>query len=600
MAQTQSITEADIRALASGQSFDRGYRYYRNSSVFDITLRGNLITANVEGNAYEPYRVQVTVTDSGINDTFCTCPYDWGGICKHIAATLLTIINQPESIVEKLALTTLLADLTADQLRQVLINVAETGPEYAETIDQEVAWLRDQPVSLEASTGTDMVVDTNATCREIQKDFRLAGKGDPFQHGYYDEYAGMEVYPEEILQPHLDKIEPLLDGGNVQTAVTLITAIIQTYKDGLADLDEWVYEYNEDMFYEANLTLGAVLAEVLLSLDLRPDQQEEWLNQISGWQDELSNLEIAATAVEQGWSHPPLAAAMQGNITEKGAWEGESPYYADELARARLRILARQERTQEYINLAEAEGQTVLAINMLAQSGDIDKAVAEAKAYLVYPREILSLAHILAAKEAIEAALDVAEHGLGLDDEHGKVELAQWTRDQAIAAGHDDLALKAAQTAFFTSYQLADYTAVRQLAGTQWPILKPELLQKLGQSGAVSNKIDIYLHEHMLVEAMQALDGPGFTTDYDLLRVIEATREITPDWGIRKYKQKAEEIMNAGNSGSYDTAVSWLRSARDIYLQHHRQREWQAYLDSLLETHHRKYKLVPMLRDIRD
>jgi uncharacterized Zn finger protein len=56
--------------------------------------------------------------------------------------------------------------------------------------------------------------------------------------------------------------------------------------------------------------------------------------------------------------------------------------------------------------------------------------------------------------------------------------------------------------------------------------------------------------------------------------------------------------MDGGHSQKYDSAVSWLRIVRDIYIQHERQKEWEAYLDSLLDTHFRKYKLIPMLRNI--
>jgi uncharacterized Zn finger protein len=370
--------------------------------------------AKVEGSEYEPYRVTVTVGDAGIVEMSCTCPYDWGGICKHIVATLLVVIHQPETIVEKPILTTMLADLTADQLRQVLNGVAETGPEFAEVIEQEVAWLRYQPTAPTGTSSTPVPVSLAAIRREMHKDFLLAGKGDPFQHGYYDEYAALEVDPDEILRPHLEILTALLDGSDVTTIVTLITTIIESFIDGLTDLDEWVYEYNMDLFEEANLTLGTALAEVLLGLDMQPDQQAEWLAQIANWEEALGDLAIAKTAVEQGWSYPPLVAAMKGNITEKGAWEGEAPYYADELAQVRLRILARQGRTREYIHLAEAEGRDDLAINMLAQSGDIEKAMAEAKTYLVYPREILSLAQVMAAQGEMEAALNVAEHGLSL------------------------------------------------------------------------------------------------------------------------------------------------------------------------------------------
>ena len=99
---------------------------------------------------------------------------------------------------------------------------------------------------------------------------------------------------------------------------------------------------------------------------------------------------------------------------------------------------------------------------------------------------------------------------------------------------------------------------------------------------------------------MAALDEKqAFVLEVDLRRVVEATRDTIPDWGIRKYQERAEEIMNAGRSGAYDTAVSWLRDARDIYQQHNRLPEWQRYLDGILETHQRKYKRVSMLRNFR-
>jgi uncharacterized Zn finger protein len=438
--------------------------------------------------------------------------------------------------------------------------------------------------------------------REINKDFRLAGKGDPFQHGYYDEYSGLEMNPDEILQPHLEKVLALLDARDVETAETLITTIINSFIDGLSELDEWVYEYNEEVLSEANVTLGAALAEVLLTLDLEPDKQVEWLEQIADWQDDLGDLDIAVTAVEQGWSHPPLVAAMQGNITEKGAWEDEAPLYADELALARLHVLTRQGRTQEYINLAEAEGQIELAVNMRARSGDVEKAVADAKACIVNPGAILSLAEILADNGEVEASFDVAEFGLNLEEKwgSGKVELARWTREQAVATGNHSLALQAAQTAFTSSYALADYKVVQQLAGDQWQKIKPELLEQLRKGYSPTLQIDIYLYENMLTEAMAVLENLGYAPEPDLRRVIEATRETYPDWGIRISKREAEKIMDAGSSGAYDTAVSWLKTTRDIYQQHQRQQEWETYLDSLLDTHHRKYKLVPMLRNIRN
>ncbi|MGB5058613.1 MAG: hypothetical protein WBO48_07965 [Candidatus Promineifilaceae bacterium] len=69
--------------------------------------------------------------------------------------------------------------------------------------------------------------------------------------------------------------------------------------------------------------------------------------------------------------------------------------------------------------------------------------------------------------------------------------------------------------------------------------------------------------------------------------------------GHPKIPATSESDHGCGKAGEYKTAVSWLRHARDIYQQHNRLPEWQRYLDGILEIHQRKYKPVPILRNIR-
>jgi len=233
MTQAPQLTEAFVRELATGQSFDRGYRYYRDRSVFEIARRGNLITAKVEGSDYEPYRVQVALDDSHlVTNASCTCPYDWGGICKHIVATLLVTINEPETIVEKPTLDALLDGLTADQLRKIILSMAKESPTTAEALERATTWLRERPDIATTSSSGIVPIDIVAVRRDIHKGFREIGEVDPFHHDYYDEYAGYELNPSEFLEPHLDDVEALLDGGDIATAVTLISAVIDTFVDG--------------------------------------------------------------------------------------------------------------------------------------------------------------------------------------------------------------------------------------------------------------------------------------------------------------------------------------------------------------------------------
>jgi uncharacterized Zn finger protein len=89
------FTEIDIRAGATGQSYERGASYFRGGAVSDLMRRGNMLSAEVEGSSHTDYQVVVTLTEAGtIADATCTCPYEWGGYCKHMDCTPTDCISQ--------------------------------------------------------------------------------------------------------------------------------------------------------------------------------------------------------------------------------------------------------------------------------------------------------------------------------------------------------------------------------------------------------------------------------------------------------------------------------------------------------------------------
>jgi uncharacterized Zn finger protein len=87
------VTEVVIRSLATAQSFERGENYYHSGAVLGLSKRGNTLLAHVEGSSYEPYEVTVELSEHGVIEAYCTCPYDWGGYCKHVVAALLAYAN---------------------------------------------------------------------------------------------------------------------------------------------------------------------------------------------------------------------------------------------------------------------------------------------------------------------------------------------------------------------------------------------------------------------------------------------------------------------------------------------------------------------------
>ena len=134
-----SFTEAILRQHVSDKSFRRGKDYYHQGAVTALILRSNELQADVEGNEYEPYQVRVHFDAGGITSAECSCPYDWGGWCKHIVATLLMCLDQPETVQERPALAEVLNSLERDQLQDLLLKLAARDPGLAAAIDHELS-----------------------------------------------------------------------------------------------------------------------------------------------------------------------------------------------------------------------------------------------------------------------------------------------------------------------------------------------------------------------------------------------------------------------------------------------------------------------------
>jgi uncharacterized Zn finger protein len=68
----------------------RGLNYFRQGLVEEPEeIAHGSFEAIVQGS--EPYRVTVTVLDRNVTDYSCTCPYDMGPVCKHVAALLFAL-----------------------------------------------------------------------------------------------------------------------------------------------------------------------------------------------------------------------------------------------------------------------------------------------------------------------------------------------------------------------------------------------------------------------------------------------------------------------------------------------------------------------------
>jgi len=606
-----NFSETVIRQHASPESYRRGQDYYEQGAVRHIVRRGQQLQAEVEGSQYEPYQVQIILDEGGIFDADCTCPYDWGGWCKHIVATALTCLHHPEAIVERPSVEDLLAGLNRQQLQALLLHLTESQPGLADVIEAQVQSVVGASLGPTPAGGPQPSAQTGAAAAEgaPPRQRHTAVDASAYRRQVYallhslDRLRASEAYWHvgsvvsqvlQVLQPAQD----FLTAGDGRNALAILEAVTEEYLSEWTTLDDSDGEVG-GFFAD----LGPLWAEAILTADLTADERRAWSKKLAKWQQELDDYGLEETfaaameAAKQGWDYPPLQQVLQGEITEKGAWEGDAPECADDLAVARLKVLERQGRHQEYLHLAEAESQTELYVTMLVRLGRVQEAVSYGLQYFGLPGEALTLAKALRQQGALKEALQIAEHGLTFQGP--KAELAAWLSELALGLGETGRALAAAQIAFQENLTLTAYRRVQDLAGERWLAIKTDLLAQLAKSGHVASQVEIYLSEGMVNEAVQAIDAEKYVGYDTLERVVDVAIHSHPDWVIRHCRQQAESIMDEGKSKYYHHAVRWLGKARAAYRSAGREAEWQAYLRELLTRHQRKYSLVPQLETLR-
>ena len=91
------LDPTQIRAWVGPEAYRRGRWYYRQGRVRHPRRYGAELRALCQGQASEPYRVQVRLGSDGVAAARCTCPVGGQGRCKHVAAVLILWTAEPDA-----------------------------------------------------------------------------------------------------------------------------------------------------------------------------------------------------------------------------------------------------------------------------------------------------------------------------------------------------------------------------------------------------------------------------------------------------------------------------------------------------------------------
>jgi len=575
---TNKMTENILKSLSSPESFTRGHDLYQSDAVFDTFRQGDLLTGKCKGSSAPFYQIRVQLDEGGIQEASCTCPYDWGGYCKHIVALMLTYVHSPDAFIEQKNIKELLGQLDKDGLVYLITKIVDKNPDLYSWLQTAIpaASAKSQPTQQRDKRKTE--VSKTAYKRQIQSILHSL-QGYRMSEAYWM-MGGMVDQLDHVRDTAYD----FLEADDAQGALIILTTLLTEVSGSFEQFDDSDGELG-GFFSE----LALPLVEAILSADLSKTERRNLFNELEPVVEELSaygidDLDVILAALNLGWSEEVL--------------DEQEDYDYDEsiLTEAKLNILERQNRVEEFLQLCFEAGEYRRYILKQIEMGEFEKAKEVAWKTISQASDALMVAKALRDAGYLLDALRLAEKGLDLDG--NKHELGAWLGPIEETQGQIDKAIKAYQAAFTSLPSLELYSILKKLSGTNWGDLRPVLMQILQASPHTDVLVDVYLSEEEWDKAISIAKKAG-EWNYSLIeKVADAVFPFRPDWVIQASRKQAEGLIAKTQSKYYATAARWLAKMKQAYLASGRKEEWLFYLEGLKSTYSRRPALQAELRKL--
>lgn len=278
--------------------YDRGEEYYENGAITEITRRGNEIDAMVEGSQYEPYHVKILFDNKGLNGCHCSCPYE-DDFCKHIVATLLTCLIDPEKVEERETLAVGIEKLTKNELSELVELLVGNNFEAQRKVDFFLDDLeRGQQVRKKRMQGSERkLADTAFYENEISQILYQAGRiRTPRISDVVDSLRGV-----------IKRARDLATIGEGRSGIVVLRALTKVF------IEEWIsmekpYNKADSFFYELDTTWSFVISKV----DFMKAEKQSLLKEIKLWIEEVEDY-----GIEGAFKQAEYALDIDSNVFGK-------------------------------------------------------------------------------------------------------------------------------------------------------------------------------------------------------------------------------------------------------------------------------------------
>lgn len=539
-----TFDKTTIRTLATDNSYYRGEQYLKTGRVRNLVIDDHTYRAHVHGT----HRYVVEIWGDGEQlQCSCSCPYDWDGICKHIVAVMLSILQRQESDQKIERITTakpqasipldkLLTSLSAEKLRSFVRLQATEFPQLAENL---------QIFSAGASETDKTVADYQA---EITSALQNADFTDPqeyehYRYEYYDEFD--EENQGETVESVLDTFVAAarkyhaqgncIENAKIQEAIVRACGQIATLNRDDEDIDD------DDDFYDEEY------AEYDDTGFVEDACYTEAHKALSRWAEALA---AAKPAKEKRRMLERLVALLAANPYEFAAetWEQVCTQAVGNKTEA-LHVLAALNKGVPRLDQRKEKAGVLL--HLLALSGESERFVKVGRnAVGDYPHLALPLGEKLATtgkkRDAVEIATDALDRIEASPYAYELYKTQQDLRRFLLRVGDRRRDYKrmveCAKALLFSANQLDDYLFLRDLLRTRKE--REALIAKIKEQCTGAALIEIFSAEERWDDLLDA--ARIHSHDRDFPRMIEALQDRFPAACFDLYKQMLLDLAASG------------------------------------------------------
>ena len=564
-----AMNEGAISDWVGSRSFQRGRSYFKRGDIIEPRRQDNILKAWCQGSRPQPYRLRVAYGAEGIKEADCSCPVGGGGRCKHVAALLLTWLDDPDSFreVEELGLN--LERRSKAELIVLIKQMVEAHPAFESLLEAT------PPEDDRSSPLVDPESYRRQAALAIQSGFDgwggvgdinvVLGSGDNFLAK--SDYANAGIVYLAVTQAMFEHFEMMYDEDGEEMH-GLVNRCVQglgnclTAEDGNAAARENALQALFEIF-RLDLDYGGY-----------------------GFADEVDELILEHAdddekRVVAGWARTAMQAAT-------GEYDG---FRRRSYGSILLDLEADRLDGDAFLEICRESGLLDDLVDRLLTLGRLDEALAEAGR--AGDMELLTLAGLFGAHG----------HGRRLGPlvveriETTRIDgLTAWLKEQHEERGELAEALVLAKQLLEQRQDLAAYQDVRELSQRLgiWQATRPELLVEWAAARQYGLLTDIHLDEGEIDLALKSVRQPSRGFYYgQWLRVAEAAAETHPQAAAELYREQAEKLVEARGRERYQQACTYLTTMRDLYRQMSRESAWTDFMAEFRERHGR----LPALQD---